>query len=35
MVRGGKSVGEDGVIRDTLQSDEMRILEGTTVFSSS
>ena len=35
VVREGKSVGEDGVIRDTLQSDEMRILEGTTVFSSS
>ena len=33
MVREGKSVCKGRVIRHTLQSDEMRILECITVFS--
>ena len=36
VVREGMSVGEDGVIRDTLQSDGTRIVEcGTSSVSSS
>ena len=35
VVREGMSVCEDGMIRNTLQSDGTRIAEGSTTFSSS